>query len=312
MGENIDIIAIGESLIELSSNKSLKVADCFDKYYGGDALVSAITASRLGSKAGYITTIADDYFAQFLTESWQNEGLDISRITCNEGANGIYFVANTHIDRREFAFYRRKTAMATFSVDDIDEDYIKSASCIYATGIAQSISPNCREAVRHAFKIAKENNVLVAYDPNFNPNIWDKEEAREAYDEVEEYLDILFMSAKHDTTALFGIDSPDKMIQHLADKGIVNIVIKKDGYYTSNASADTVFTPYYIKECVDSTGAGDCFNGAFLHAITNGMSEIEATELASVVASLQAQNIGSIRSIPSQDLILKHFRGLDV
>ena len=57
MNEKLDIITIGESLIELSSPKSLAYADTLEKYYGGDSLCTAIAAQRLGSKAGYITRV---------------------------------------------------------------------------------------------------------------------------------------------------------------------------------------------------------------------------------------------------------------
>lgn len=305
-----DIVTIGESLIELSSNKSLKFADCFDKYYGGDTLVTAITALRLGSSVGYITKVGADSFREYLLESWQMEGLDISQVKLAQGYNGLYFVTNTENAEREFVYYRRKTATASLSIDDIDDDYIKNASCVYATGITQSISASCREAIRHAFKIAKENNVLVAYDPNYTPDIWDADEAKEAYEEIEEYIDIIFMNAIYDANALFGIDSPDKIIQYLTDKEVSTIVIKKNGYYTANF-ANTVYTSYYIEGYTDLTGASDSFNGAFLHAITNGMTEAEAAKLASVVASLQAQKLGAIRSIPTRNIVLEHFKGLD-
>ena len=48
MGENLDIITIGEGLVELSSNKSLTYAQTLDKYYGGDTLCTAVAAQRLG------------------------------------------------------------------------------------------------------------------------------------------------------------------------------------------------------------------------------------------------------------------------
>ena len=49
MGEKLDLITIGESLIELSSDKSLAYADTLEKYYGCDTLCTAVAASRLGS-----------------------------------------------------------------------------------------------------------------------------------------------------------------------------------------------------------------------------------------------------------------------
>ena len=107
MGEKLDIITIGESLIELSSNQSLAYAQTLDKYYGGDTLCTAIAASRLGSKAGYITRVGNDPFREYLMDSWQAEGLDISQVKLIDGFNGIYFVGHPEYADKEFAYYRK-------------------------------------------------------------------------------------------------------------------------------------------------------------------------------------------------------------
>lgn len=65
MENQIDLITVGESIIELSSDKDFKDATCFDKFYGGDAIVTAITAARFGVKTGYITCVGDDPFKDF-------------------------------------------------------------------------------------------------------------------------------------------------------------------------------------------------------------------------------------------------------
>ena len=62
MAEKLDIIAIGESLIELSTNSKLVNAGCLSKYYGGDALATAVASVRMGSKVGFITRVGCDPF----------------------------------------------------------------------------------------------------------------------------------------------------------------------------------------------------------------------------------------------------------
>ena len=57
-----DLITIGESLVEFSTNQKLKDAECLHKYYGGDSLVVAVAAKRLKSNVGFITCIGDDRF----------------------------------------------------------------------------------------------------------------------------------------------------------------------------------------------------------------------------------------------------------
>ena len=137
MEENLDIITIGESLIELSTPNSLKNSSCFDKYYGGDTLVTAIAALRSGSRVGYITKVGNDSFGEYLLDAWQSEGLDASRVKLSNEPNGIYFVGSNN-QKREYRYYRQKTAASTLSVDDIDFNYIKNTKLVYATGLPKA------------------------------------------------------------------------------------------------------------------------------------------------------------------------------
>ena len=105
MEEKLDVITIGESLIELSSDTHLSETDCLKKYYGGDALATAVSASRAGSRVGFITRVGDDVFKEFLLRSWREEGLDISQVKSSPEPNGIYFIARPEGCKKEFAYY---------------------------------------------------------------------------------------------------------------------------------------------------------------------------------------------------------------
>ena len=69
INEKLDIIALGEGLIELSCEVSLSESSNFHKYYGGDSLAAAISARRLGSKVGFITKVGNDYFKDY--DKWK-------------------------------------------------------------------------------------------------------------------------------------------------------------------------------------------------------------------------------------------------
>ena len=303
MEEKLDIITIGESLIELSSSESLTTAKSLDKYYGGDTLTTAIAALRLGSKVGFISRIGMDCFQSYLMESWQDEGLDISHVKPVQGNNGLYMVSKPdECTSKEFSFYRKKTAATNLSIEDIDPEYIKNTSILYTTGITQSLSISAREAVKEAFKIAKENHIITAYDPNYTSQIWSEDEAKEAFDEILEYLDIIFLN---DTTSV------DNTIKYLWDKGISTVIIKsakEKGYYVG-CQGKIEFIPFINEDVTDDTGAGDAFNGGVLHAINNGMSPFKAVSLGAIVAGLQIKNFGAIKSIPSKDEVYKIFKG---
>ena len=310
--EKLDIIAIGESLIELSTSETLTTAQTLDKYYGGDSLTTAISALRLGSKVGFISRIGMDCFKNYLLESWQEEGLDISHVKPVQGTNGLYMVSRgQNCSTKEFSFYRKKTAATNLSIEDISTEYIQNSSLVYATGVTQSLSISAREAVKEAFKIAKENNVLTAYDPNFNSLIWSEDEAKEAFEELVEYIDILFINVRHDSKIVIDSSSIDNTMKYLWDKGISTVIVKsiaEKGYYVGY-QGKVEFVKFINEDVIDDTGAGDAFNGGVLHAITSGMSPFKAVSLGSIVAGLQIKGYGAIKSIPDKEEVYKIFKG---
>lgn len=310
MEEKLDIIAIGESLIELSSDKKLCFAETLTKYYGGDALATAIAALRAGSKVGFITRVGNDVFKEFLMDSWQAEGLDISQVKISNDQNGVYFITRTSNREKEMSFYRRKTAPSKLSIEDISEEYIENSKVVYASGTSLSLSMSAEEAVLKAFQIAKEKGITTAFDPNFSLNFTTPEIAKEQFAKVAPYIDIMFMSDKYDTTNILELESPENIIKSLWDMGIGTVIIKssqKCGYYTGY-NGNIVFTEFYSKTSVDTTCVGDAFNGGYLHAITHGYTPMEAVKLAGIVAGLQAQGIGAIKSIPYKDDIYSILR----
>ena len=311
MEEKLDIVAIGECLIELSASTSLAIADCLYKYYGGDALATAISALRLGSKVGFITKVGNDAFKEFLMDSWQAEGLDISQIKLANEPNGFYFITRPVDADKEIAYYRKKIAPSKLSIDDISEEYISGAKILYSSGTTMSLSISAEEAVLKAFELAKKNNITTAFDPNFSLLCTTKENAKESFNKIVSNVDILFMNDKYDTTYILELESAENIIKKLWDMGVSTIVIKsslKGGYFTGY-NGNIFFNEFFTKETVDTTCSGDAFNGGFMHAITHGCNHVEAVKLAGIVAGLQAQEIGAIKSIPYKDEVYSILRG---
>jgi len=307
--KEFDLITIGESLIELSSNQTLKDSECLHKYYGGDSLVTAIAASRLNSKVGFISCIGNDPFKDFLLSCWDAERIDTTNVRVVEAPNGLYMVSRKSVNEKEFVYYRKKSASSQLSVEDISEDYIKKTKIVYASGVTQSLSLNAREAVKKAFQIAKNNDVITAYDPNFSPLISTPDDAKEFFEEIIPYADIVFMSAKNDNI-LFNINSIDNVSKYLSDLGISISVIKSSidsGYYVNN-KGNISFVKFYYNNVVDTTSSGDAFNGAFLHSLAQGYNPTEAAKIASIDAGLQAQGIGAVKSTPHYDEVYEIYK----
>ncbi len=300
MEPKVDIAIIGECLIELSSNGTLADTSTLNKYFGGDTVTTAVAIARLGGKVTYVTKVGNDGFSEFILSSLNKENIDTSLITSNEEQNGMYIVSRTP-EKKELLYYKRKTAATKLSIDDLNEDCIKKLKLVYSTGVVQSLSASSRELVHNAFKLAKENDVMTAYDPNYTSCFMNSTDTKEYFEEIVDYTDIIFLSLKNDAERLYDVESIDKVMNYFWDKGVKIVVVKShidNGYYTGY-KGDISFTEFYnTSKAIDTTASGDVFNGGFLYAITNGYAPAEATKFAAVVSGLQTQNFGAIQSIP--------------
>lgn len=308
MDAKVDIAIIGECLVELSSNGTLADTSTLNKFFGGDTVTTAVAIARLGGNVTYLTQVGNDGFSEFILSSLQKENIDTSLIKSNDEQNGMYIVSRT-TEKKELLYYKRKTAATKLSIDDISEDYIKQLKLIYSTGVVQSLSASSRELVRESFRIAKENDVLTAYDPNYTSCFMNSTDTKEYFEEIVEFTDIIFLSLKNDAARLYEVDSIDKVVKYFWDKGVKIVVIKShidNGYYTGYRG-EISFTEFYnSQKAIDTTASGDVFNGGFLYAITNGYAPSEATKLASVVSGLQTQNYGAIQAIPYKNAVLEN------
>ena len=296
MDSKVDIAIIGECLIELSANGTLADTSTLNKYFGGDTVTTAVAIARLGGNVTYVTKVGNDGFSEFILSSLRKEGIDTSLIKTGDEQNGMYIVSRTP-EKNELLYYKRKTAAAKLSIEDLPEDCIKKLKLIYSTGVVQSLSACSRELVREAFKIAKENDVLTAYDPNYTSCFMNSADTKEYFEEIVEFTDIIFLSLKNDAVKLYEIDSMEKVMKYFWDKGVKIVVVKShvdNGYYTGY-KGEISFTNFYNNQkAIDITASGDVFNGGFLYALTNGHTPVEATKFAAVAAGLQTQNYGAV------------------
>ena len=306
--QKIDIAIIGECLIELSSNGTLAETSTLNKYFGGDTVTTAVAIARLGGNVTYITKVGNDGFSEFIISSLQKEHIDTSLIKTNDEQNGMYIVSKTP-ESKEVLYYKRKTAASKLSIEDLNEDCIKKLKLVYSTGVIQSLSAGSRELVRETFKCAKENDVMTAYDPNYTSCFMNSADTREFFEEIIDYTDIIFLSFKNDAFKLYEIESVDKVIKHLWDKGVKIVVIKSHidkGYYVGYNGEISFIDFYNTQKAIDTTASGDVFNGGFLYAITNGYTPYDAAKFASVVSGLQTQNYGAIQAIPYKQAVLEN------
>jgi len=291
--------------MELSCEGDLRMARMFNRSFGGDTLNTAVAAARLGSSVSYITRLGNDAFALALQELILKEGIQLSPNRQGKGSTGMYFVSIDTEAQREFVYYRQNSAGTQLSPEDISPELVKSAKVVYASGITMAISDSARKAVVKAFKIAREAGIMTAFDPNYRELLWQSEERTvDALNEILPYVDIFVPSFQEDTSMLINFNRPEQVLDYFLFKGIKLVVVKAGahGCYIGYKK-EVQHVPAIPIKAIDTTGAGDAFNGGFLHGIVTDESLLNCAKLGITTASLKVLNRGTAAAMPSKDAV---------
>ncbi|MBC7288646.1 MAG: sugar kinase [Armatimonadetes bacterium] len=296
-----DIVTVGECMVEVyQAEGSGALLECS---VGGDTLNVAVAAARLGATCGFITRVGDDLFGPLLLGRWSAEGIDLSQTRIVPGFNGVYYITLAPGGERSFTYYRRGSAASTLEPSDLDASYIGSATIAHTSGITQAISPSARAAVRHLAEIAKKYGVKFSFDTNFRPKLWTAAEARAELRWLLSYIDILLPSAGEEGEALWGTPDPQRIARLCVDAGVGVVAVKsgQEGCWVGSACVGPIHVPAVTGfRVVDTTGAGDAFDGAFLFALLRGADIYDAARLAVLVGAISCGGRGALGSLPNR------------
>ncbi len=302
----MDLICLGEPLLEFNAAEPahLSQVSAFTVGYGGDTSNTAIAARRSGADAGYVTHIGDDAFGTALVELWEREGVATTGVRRMAGGRtGIYFISRDPANS-SFTYYREGSPASRMRPEDLPVDLIRQARALYVSGISQAISPSACDAVFHAIHQAREAGALVAYDPNHRPALWGEERARAVIRRSVELADVVLPNL--DEGRLFsGESTPTGVVEWFSARGPEIVVLKMgaDGALLHHAGQTSHVPPAQVRP-VDSTGAGDAFNGAFLAQLVAGADPQSAAEYAAVAAALTTEGPGAVEPIPHRADVL--------
>ena len=287
-----DLYCLGEPLIEFNRQPDGR----FLQGFGGDVSNAAIAAARYGATVSMLSRVGQDFFGDSLRDLWDQENVDHRHVIQGEGQEtGLYFV--THDDQgHHFTYRRRRSAASHYAPADLPVKQLKQARMFYASGISLAVSHTMRDAVTAAAKAVRDAGGLFAFDPNLRTALWPLSEARDATHEVMKACDIA-LPGFDDARQLTGLDTPKTILDFYHDLGasVVALTMGDRGVVLSDPTGIYEIAPVPV-DAVDATGAGDCFNGAFLAALLDGASHYQAAIQANEAAAASVAHYGAIGS----------------
>ncbi|GAA2841211.1 2-keto-3-deoxygluconate kinase [Aminobacter aminovorans] len=233
-----------------------------------------------------IDTISDEMLA-FIEGTKVGTGF-IRRLP--ERTPGLYMI---HLREGERSFsYWRSVSAARLLADDAAalRAAIDASEMVFFSGITLAIlAPGALATLLGELSRAKADGKLVAFDPNIRPRLWDDAERMRRAISDGATVSCMVMPSFEDEATHFGDASVDATIARYTGLGVRKLVVK-DGAagITLSFDGDRAFVPATRAEKVlDTTGAGDSFNGAFLAKyLTTGDHGAAASLAADVAAAV--------------------------
>jgi ribokinase len=252
----------------------------FKQSFGGKGANQAVAAARLGGQVTMVGAVGDDVFGDQLIANLDNNGISTDNvervthvpsgsaiITLHQNDNAIIYVAGAN------------NLMSSIGTEET-ESVIKQSKLI----ILQNEIPQGQ--IDWIVETSNRLDVPVLYNPA---------PARQVNQELMDMVTYITPNESEFSLIFKGLSLseglrryPNKLLVTLGSKGVVYFDGKEE-----------VLVPAYHVQPVDTTGAGDTFNGAFAVAVTNGLALKDSVRFGNLAASLSIQKFGAQGGMPT-------------
>ena len=302
---NIDIVCMGEAMVEFTRMNRSKNEALYIRGLGGDTSNCAISAARQGVKVAYLSAVGDDQFGKIAIDTWLTEGIDVSQVFVDPNSpTGIYFIDPVP-KGRNFTYYRAGSAASRMSSISSSQTILSRTAILHLSAITQAISIAPNEPSFEAIDIVKKNGGRISYDTNLRLNLWGLEEARRVINKTLTQADILLPSLD-EAQILTGLDNKEDILNFYLqfEPEILALKCGSEGAIVIFEGRKE-YIPALNVNAIDTSGAGDTFAGAFLAQIIQGESPFEAARFAVVASGISVQGYGAMAPIPNRKQVLR-------
>lgn len=258
---------------------------------GGQVATAMVACARLGLRAKYIGTVGDDERGRIQMESLRGTGINLDHVQMRSGCanQSAYIVIDASTGERT-VLWRRDDCLR-IDPAQITEEQITCARLLHIDG-------HDTPAVAHAAAIARRHGIPVTVDVD---TIY------HGFDRVLPNVDYLVASSEF-PAAWTGRSDPFEALTMLQEEYGMKVAAMTLGAHGALARTGGrfIYEPAFVMNCVDTTGAGDVFHGAFCYAVLQGLGMRETLEFSNAMAALNCTSMGARGGIRG----LEEIRGL--
>jgi ribokinase len=262
---------------------------------GGKGANQAVAVARLGEDVRLIGAVGDDEFGRMLRRQLVKDGVDVRAVGTFSGSSGVATITVDASGENSIIVAAGANAAVTPEYLNSQRELLRGASLV----LAQLEIP--LDTVVHLARLCAQAEVPLMLDP------------APAQTLPESVFPLVQWFTPNQTEAEFYLQerllAPQAAAQHLLRLGCHGVILKMgaNGALLAN-NAGMYEAQTYAVEVVDTTAAGDCFNGAFAVGIKRGMPAERAADFATCAAAWSVTERGAQSSMPTQAQVDKLMR----
>lgn len=245
---------------------------------GGQVASAMVACANLGLRVKYIGTIGDDERGRVQEASLRGLGINLDHVQVREGCpNQTAYIIIDRTTGERTVFWSRPEGLR-LTPEDIEPEMITCARLLHIDGHDTS-------AVEKGARIAREHGIPVTVDVD---TIYP------GFEKVLPHVTHLVASSEF-PVAWTKEKDPLKALDILQKEYKIPVAAMTLGSYGALARVDgeVYYSPAFVVNCVDTTGAGDVFHGAFCYAVLEGMPMGDALDFSNAMAALNCRALGA-------------------
>jgi sulfofructose kinase len=245
---------------------------------GGQVASAMVACASLGLRVKYIGTVGDDERGRVQMDSLLGSGINLDDVHVRENCpNQTAYILIDSTTGERTVLWSRPDCLR-LDPQEITPEMIRPARLLHIDG-------HDTPAVAKAAEIAREHGIPVTVDVD---TIY------HGFDRVLPNVDYLIASSEFPVQWTNERD-PFKALELIQNEYGMKVAAMTLGAHGALARVEGrfVYSPAFVVNCVDTTGAGDVFHGAFCYAVLQGLPMREALDLSNAMAALNCTAIGA-------------------
>lgn len=275
----------------------------FTRLLAGAEVNVAIGLKRLGHSVSYVTKLGTDPFGTYIEEKLKKEGIATQITKDDQHFTGYQLKNKVFKGDPEVFYYRKNSAASCLSEEDVEKVDFEGAKVLHLTGIPPALSQSCRNATYRMIERARENGMLVTFDPNLRPTLWESKSVMiRTINDLAARADMV-LPGTGEGKILMGSEAPEEIAAYYRGLGAKAVIVKTgaDGAYVDTEEQKETFSGFKVEQVVDTVGAGDGFAVGVISGYLEGLSIEKMIERANAIGAIQVSVESDNEGLPTQE-----------